>query len=102
MLRLGDTVFVIVDNKVLPVTIHNYVTLKGVVTGYQVASKELERQASYKKSEVFTNEEAAGKELFLKTLKADKEPRQAPSTDKVSTDDYFKRRSRSMDRRGRR
>lgn len=84
-MNFGDKVFVVTTDKIVEARIRNTISHKGVVTGYEVTSPELQSAplaAKVNKKNVFTDEEDAKKALFLKKLKKEEEEK-GPAEDTI-------------------
>jgi hypothetical protein len=84
-MNYGDTVFVVTTANVVKATIRGIVSCKGVVTGYEVTYVPSDEYPSPQQSKVlrknvYTNEEAAVKALFIQNLKKEEEVK-TPSAD---------------------
>ena len=73
-----DKVFVILGNTVYPGTILKPITLRGVVTGYEV--RIATNSVNLVKQYIFVDEEEATKALFIKNLKKAEEAK-SPAQD---------------------
>ena len=84
-MNYGDTVFVVTQTNVVKATIRHTISLKGVVTGYEVSYVPSDDYPSPQLSKVlrkniFTDEDAAIKALFVQNLKKE-EAVKTPSAD---------------------
>lgn len=89
MSEFSDKVFVIVADEITEVTVHSHISCKGVVTGYKIWSTT-GGFMTFKKADIYVDEDAATKALFLKKLKADDEDRNLPAEDKKGERHWIK------------
>lgn len=94
-MNYGDKVFVVTAKSVLEASIRHTISLKGVVTGYEVNfidgrenNDPLPQFTKISRKDVFTDEEEANKALFKRKLKADTEIT-TPSADKTGDRRYI-------------
>ena len=85
----GDKVFVVTPVNVVKATIRQHISRQGVVTGYEVTYVPSENSPTpmltkVLRKNVFTDEDAAMKALFINTLKKKEEETNQPSEDKKS------------------
>ena len=78
-MRFGDRVYAIVGDTLYPGKIMRAITLRGVVTGYEVAIST--NSVNLVKKFIFTDEEEAKKALFMKKLKDQTKDIVVPSED---------------------
>jgi len=85
MLKFGDKVFVVQESKkVLVGKVFGHTSFRGVVTGYEITfpnDQSAPTKTAFVKQSVFTDEEAAKKELFKRKLKTE-EAVKLPAEDK--------------------
>ena len=80
-MKFDDNVFVIIAEKIHSAIIHNIISYKGVVTGYEVTLGSPANQLKFKKRDIFTDKTDVTKALFMQKLKSAETMREIPAED---------------------
>lgn len=79
-MEFNDTVFVVRNDTVETCSIESTISYRGIVTGYHLRGHCDAQRVKVSKKDVFTDETAAAKELFVRNLK-NKEESERPAED---------------------